>query len=178
MRDDLHFTGLVERKYREHFLTDVAISPMALGALPTASPFGDGGSLSNFHQRGTVHQALPYTRIEDFEGNIILEKDTTPTQVIAKDTAVLLNKLLQQVVVGPHGTASKRPSDNMPTGGKTGTSQDNTNQWFVGFSPYYVAPAWLGYDRTTKVVVDANGRRQAYQRRALLHLSRLFCGRA
>jgi membrane carboxypeptidase/penicillin-binding protein len=34
----------------------------------------------------------------------------------------------------------------MPVAGKTGTSQDDMNQWFVGMTPYYVAPAWLGYD--------------------------------
>ncbi|MGI6403306.1 MAG: transglycosylase domain-containing protein [Oscillospiraceae bacterium] len=162
LRDDLHFTGLVEREVQGNIvLTDVAISPMALGALTYGvSPLEMAGAYQIFINGGQYTKPYSYTRIEDFEGNIILEKDTTPTQVIAKDTAVLLNKLLQQVVVGPHGTARNARLDNMPTGGKTGTSQDNTNQWFVGFSPYYVAPAWLGYDRTTKVVVDANGRRQ------------------
>jgi len=162
LRDELHFSSLVEREVQGNVvLTDVAISPMALGALTYGvSPLEMAGAYQIFVNGGQYTEPYSYTRVEDFEGNIILEKDTTPTQVISKDTAVLMNKLLQQVVLGTYGTGRNARLDNMPTAGKTGTSQDNTNQWFVGFSPYYVAPAWLGYDRTTKVVVDANGRRQ------------------
>lgn len=162
LNDNFHFSGLVEREVKgKQVLSDVDYSPMALGALTYgASPLEMAGAYQIFINGGQYTKPYSYTRIEDFEGNIILEKDVTPTQVISQDTAVLMNKLLQQVVVGPNGTGRNARLDNMPTGGKTGTSQDNTNQWFVGFSPYYVAPAWLGHDRTNKVMVDANGRRQ------------------
>lgn len=161
LRDDLQFSGLVEREVvGNQILSDVNLSPMSLGALTYgATPMEMAGAYQIFINGGQFTKPYSYTRVEDFEGNIILEKDVAPTQVIGKDTAVVLNKLLQQVVVGTYGTGGRARLDNMPTGGKTGTSQDDVNQWFVGFSPYYVAPAWLGYDRTTRVVVDANGRR-------------------
>ncbi len=161
LHNDLQFEGLVEREVvGERIMSDVELSPMALGALTYGvSPLEMAGAYQIFVNGGQFTKPYSYTRIMDFEGNIILEKDTMPAQVMQYDTAVVLNKLLQRVVTGPYGTGSRARINGMPTAGKTGTSQDNVNQWFMGFTPYYIAPAWLGYDSTTRVYVDANGRR-------------------
>jgi len=163
LHNDLEFSGLVEREVRgNQILTDVAPSPMSLGALTRGvSPLEMAAAYQIFVNGGTFTSPYSYTRIEDANGNIIMEKDLAPRYVVGEDTAVVMNKLLQRVVFGSVGTGPRARLDGgMPTAGKTGTSQDDVNQWFMGFTPYYIAPAWLGYDNTNRIVVDANGRRR------------------
>jgi penicillin-binding protein 1A len=54
--------------------------------------------------------------------------------VLSPDTAEMMNKLLQRVTGGPNGTGTRAKITNMPTGGKTGTSSDDVDQWFIGFT--------------------------------------------
>ena len=162
LRNDLQFTALVEHEVRgDQVFTDVALSPMALGALTHGvSPLEMAAAYNIFNNGGYYIRPFAYTHIEDAAGNLIYERDTSRRPVISRETSVVLNRLLQRVVNAEMGTGSQaRLPGGMPVAGKTGTSQDDVNQWFVGMTPYYVAPAWLGFDRTTRVHVDANGRR-------------------
>ncbi|MEX0811881.1 MAG: transglycosylase domain-containing protein [Chitinophagales bacterium] len=90
----------------------------------------------------------PYmiTRIEDPQGNILFEKDTAQREeVLDSNIARLMTAMLQGVVEG--GTASKlRNSYGLKNqlAGKTGTAQDYTDGWFIGYNPKIVAGAWVG----------------------------------
>ena len=57
-----------------------------------------------------------------------------------------MNRLLQRVTYGPYGTGTPAAFPNMTVAGKTGTSDDDYNQWFMGITPYYVCGVWMGYD--------------------------------
>jgi len=164
LRHDLQFTGLVEHEVRgNQVLTDIALSPMSLGALTYGvSPLEMAAAYKIFVNGGVFIPPFSYTRIENAAGVLVLEKNTTGRQVISEDTSVVMNRLLQNAVTGQLGATGVRArlDGGMPTAGKTGTSQYDTNQWFVGFTPHYVAPAWLGFDNTVRIFVDANGRRQ------------------
>ena len=164
LRHHLQFTALVEEEVQGNVvLTDVALSPMSLGALTHGvSPLEMAAAYKIFVNGGYFIPPYSYTRIEDAAGNIIIERDIARERrpVIREETSVIMNRLLQRAVSGPVGTGGGAIfPGGMPIAGKTGTSEHNTNQWFVGFTPHYVAPAWLGFDRTTRVIVDANGRR-------------------
>ncbi|MCL2580015.1 MAG: transglycosylase domain-containing protein [Oscillospiraceae bacterium] len=162
LRNDLQFTGLVDHEVRgDRVYTDIALSPMSLGALTHGvSPLEMAAAYNIFNNGGYYIRPFSYTRIENAAGDIIHENRSDPIPVISRETSVVMNRLLQHTVTGSMGTGSDaRLPGGMPVAGKTGTSQDDVNQWFVGMTPYYVAPAWLGFDRTTRVVVDANGRR-------------------
>jgi penicillin-binding protein 1A len=70
---------------------------------------------------------------------------------------VVLNKLMQRVVTSGWGTGgSANLGSVMPTAGKTGTSEWDVDQWFIGMTPYYVCQVWLGYDTQQELVVDPN----------------------
>lgn len=89
-----------------------------------------------------------YTRVTDSEGNVILDNTTPSTrQVIKESTAFLLTDAMVDVVTAPTGTGVRcNFNSSMAIAGKTGTSTDYHDVWFCGFTPYYTATAWAGYD--------------------------------
>ena len=90
-----------------------------------------------------------YEKVVDSAGNLILEKRPNVTEAITEQTAFIMNKLLQTVVSSGTGTPAK--FKGFEIGGKTGTSNDDCDRWFVGYTPYYVAAAWTGFDSPTTV---------------------------
>lgn len=129
---------------------DNALSPMALGALTRgATVLEMAAAYQIFANSGTYTEPTSYTIVQDNEGNTLLEAETVPTRVISKETSSILNLMMQQVVVGSRGTgtAARFSGDlaGMPIAGKTGTSQDNYDQWFIGVTPYYIGATWMGY---------------------------------
>ena len=94
-----------------------------------------------------------YTQVTDREGNVILD-NTTPekTTVFKKDTAWLLTSALGSVVNDTGGTGGAAKMDSQPVAGKTGTTQFDSDKWFCGFTPYYTASIWLGYDDNSKAL--------------------------
>lgn len=138
--NDLEIHSLVE--------TDIDIAPMALGSTTYGvTPLELAGAFQMFANGGYYITPHAFTHVLDSDGKIVLEANATPRRVLSEDTAVLMNKLLQGVVTGAGGTAHTAQIPGMPTAGKTGTSDKNLDQWFVGFTPYYVCEVWLGYDR-------------------------------
>ncbi len=88
-----------------------------------------------------------YSRIEDSNGNVILDNTCTATQVFQPTTAYLLTKAMEDVVQNPLGTAYQTISlGNMPVAGKTGTTDSSKDIWFEGYTPYYTCGVWGGYD--------------------------------
>jgi penicillin-binding protein 1A len=101
--------------------------------------YGDGGRFTTLHS---------YTSVEDYQGNVILEKDITTVQAISEETAYIMNRLLKGVLTDSGGTAYGMSANaaGMDSVGKTGTTNNNTDVWFVGLTPYYVSAFWYGYD--------------------------------
>ncbi|MDL2233335.1 PBP1A family penicillin-binding protein [Ruminococcaceae bacterium OttesenSCG-928-L11] len=144
----LHMNNLVE--YRRGS-TDIDLGPMALGSLTDGlTPLEMAGGYQIFANGGYYTEPYCYTKVEDAEGKVVLQADTTQNRVISEETAGVMTKLLQRVTTGPNGTGVRANLPNMPTAGKTGTSTDDVDQWFVGFTPYYVCQVWLGYDEKLK----------------------------
>ncbi len=92
-----------------------------------------------------------YTRVEDSQGNVILD-NTQPaqTEVVKDTTAYLLTKAMEDVIKNPEGTASGTIDlGAMPAAGKTGTTDESKDIWFEGYTPYYTCGIWGGYDDNT-----------------------------
>ena len=86
-----------------------------------------------------------YSRVEDADGNVLLDNTQPQTrQVIKPTTAFLLTNAMVDVVNG--GTGSSVNFGNMAIAGKTGTTSDNKDVWFAGYTPYYTCATWVGYD--------------------------------
>ncbi len=95
--------------------------------------------------KGTYNKPILYTKILDHDGNVLIENTHSGTRVMKKSTAWLLTNAMKDVV--SHGTGtSARLSTPMAVAGKTGTTSNDFDHWFVGFTPYYTAGIWCGYD--------------------------------
>ncbi len=83
-------------------------------------------------------------RVEDYHGATLMEHQNQFDQVISRETAGKMLYLLRSVV--ERGTARRAQSLERPLGGKTGTTNDSTDSWFVGFTPEITTGVWAGYD--------------------------------
>ena len=87
-----------------------------------------------------------YTKILDHDGKVLLNIKPKKEQVMKESTAFLLTSAMEDVIKVGTGTAAKFNSISMPEAGKTGTTTGNRDLWFCGFTPYYTASVWSGYD--------------------------------
>lgn len=100
---------------------------------------------STFVNQGFRVEPLPITRIEDRFGNVVASFTPTLKEVLPAKAALQMLDMLKSVVDGGTGGRLRfRHNLQMPLGGKTGTTQRNSDGWFVGFSPDIVAGAWVG----------------------------------
>lgn len=130
--------------------SDIDLAPMVLGATTTGlSPYELAGAYMMYGDGGRMTSLHSYTSVRDYQGNEILEKDIVTTQAIGEVTAYIMNRLLHSVLFDRGGTAyGIHPDANvMDSIGKTGTTNDNKDVWFVGLTPKYVMATWYGYDQ-------------------------------
>ena len=94
-----------------------------------------------------------FTRIEDRNGNVLIDNtsSSSSTSVIKESTAFLLTSAMQDVISSPEGTANTINLNGMPVAGKTGTTSDYRDIWFVGYTPYYTCGIWGGYDNNNSL---------------------------
>jgi penicillin-binding protein 1A len=99
----------------------------------------------------------PYSvlKVTDREGNVLEENRPEPKDAIRADTAFMMTSLLRGVV--QRGTATKAASLNWPVGGKTGTTDDYTDAWFVGFDPDITIGVWIGMDQKKPIGHNMTG---------------------
>jgi penicillin-binding protein 1A len=104
---------------------------------------------------------LGVLRVEDAAGNIVWEPRVAKTRVMERDRMWILNDMLTSVVNGGTGfTAIRQRGEvpySIPIGGKTGTTNDGTDVWFIGFTPEMVAGVWIGFDQPTKIMANSAG---------------------
>lgn len=153
LHDRLNFYSIIDGVIVDgQSKSDVGLAPMALGALTYGvTPLEMAGGYQIYANGGTFTTPYCYTKVEDSNGNVILKADTAPRRVLSEDTAVVMNKLLQTVTTETGATGTTARFASMPTAGKTGTSEHDVNQWFIGMTPYYICQVWLGYEREAYV---------------------------
>jgi len=95
------------------------------------------------------------TKVTDYEGRVLEEDFPDVKDVISLRTARIMTSMLQEVV--QHGTAAAAASLKLPLAGKTGTTNDFTDAWFVGFSPAMTCGVWIGYDEKKTLGVKESG---------------------
>jgi penicillin-binding protein 1A len=93
---------------------------------------------------GLRSRPVPIARITDARGNVVWEADTTPNRVLDPQVASAANDVLNEAVLYGTGTAA---NIGRPQIGKTGTTIDHSDAWFVGAIPQMVAAVWIGYPR-------------------------------
>ncbi len=102
---------------------------------------------SAFANKGVLNKAIGITKVEDRYGNIIKEYEPIREEVLREESAYVMTSMLQTVMdAGTGGSARWRHNFYHPAGGKTGTTQNWTDAWFVGFSKQLAAGVWIGVD--------------------------------
>jgi penicillin-binding protein 1A len=99
------------------------------------------------------------TRVTDYQGRVLEEDFPDVRDVISSRTARVMTSMLREVVL--HGTAISAAGLKYPLAGKTGTTNDFTDAWFIGFSPSITAGVWLGYDEKKSLGAKESGARAA-----------------
>jgi penicillin-binding protein 1A len=133
---------------------------------------------TTFANLGTRTVPNSILRVEDRSGKIIWQPTTRSVAVLDSAHAWLMTDALRDVV--RHGTAvgSVGARINFPAGGKTGTTNDGFDVWFIGFTPDLVTGVWIGFDQPRKIKSNAQGgvlaapawtamMREIYERRAI-----------
>ena len=131
---------------------DKNLSSLALGGLTYGvSPLEMAAAYATFANGGLYYEPIIYTKIKDFNGNVLLENKSQPKVAMSEKTALLVSNMLYNVVNGANGTGKSARLSNMPTYGKTGTTDDDKDRWFVGYTPYYVGAVWYGFDKPKSI---------------------------
>ena len=121
--------------------------PMVLGGLTYGiSPLEMAGAYACIANDGVYITPTFYTRVEDNKGEVILEPEQQKNRVMSEGNSFVLQSILTGPV-GGGGTAPYCKISNQSTGGKTGTTTSNKDRWFCGFTSYYTAATWYGYDQ-------------------------------
>jgi 1A family penicillin-binding protein len=105
-----------------------------------------------FADQGQLRPATFIRRVEDAEGNVLFAVKPAAEQVISPRTAFLMTSMLADVV--NYGTAYKARQEGFtyPAAGKTGTTNDYVDAWFVGFTPHLVTGVWVGFDKPRTII--------------------------
>lgn len=119
--------------------------PMALGGVGGVTNLELCAAYATIANGGVYNKPRLYTRVLDSNGNVILDHTVPETrQVIKETTAFLLTDAMVDTINIGTGTSVRFP--NMSIAGKTGTTSDYKDVWFAGYTPYYTAVTWAGYD--------------------------------
>lgn len=137
--------------------------------LPPYLPIALGAADMTLEEQTSAYSVFPndgvrlvpriITKVEDYDGRVLEDNYPEVKDAISSRTARLMTAMLEGVV--QHGTAIAASKMKVPLAGKTGTTNDFTDAWFVGFSPSVTAGVWVGYDEKKSLGAKETGARVA-----------------
>ena len=113
------------------------------------SPLQMAAGYAMIANKGEYIEPTFYTKVEDARGTVILEAKQETKRVMTEANAYILSSILKSPVSG--GTAYLCAMSGMDVAAKTGTTNENKDRWLCGFTPYYAAATWFGYDMPERV---------------------------
>lgn len=153
MTNKLHLSLVDKKEGSVH--TDKAYAPLALGGLTDGvTVLGMNAAYATFANKGEYIEPHSYTTVYDANGKVLLEKKPDKNQAFSEETAFLMSELLKGVVQS--GTAAGSGIPGIDTCGKTGSTDDNYDRWFNGYTPYYAGTVWVGYDTQQVIYYSGN----------------------
>ncbi len=120
---------------------------LSLGGLQKGiSPLEMAGAYAMIANDGKYIEPTFYSIIDNHEGKNIVKTSQKTKKVVSKEVAYIVKEILTSPVNGSHGTATYCKISGVDVAAKTGTTDDNYDRWLCGFTPYYTAVTWYGYD--------------------------------
>ena len=135
---------------------DMNTAALGLGGLTHGlSTVEMAAAYATFPNGGVYHEPRTYVKVTASDGEtVVLENEGEEHVAMKETTAYFMNTLLQGVINS--GTGGSAKFRGMTIAGKTGTTSENYDRYFVGYTPYYVAAVWTGYDSPEKISYSGN----------------------
>lgn len=122
--------------------SDLPVEPSITLGTADVSPLEMADAYLTFARDGEQVDPFAVAKVQSFDGQTLYQASPKTTTAMKPDTAHLVDFALQQVVAKGTGTAAAL---SRPAAGKTGTTENNTDAWFAGYTPDYAAVVWMGY---------------------------------
>lgn len=142
---------------------DCDYAPMALGELTYGLTVREmAQAYCPFVNDGIFTYSRTYSLVTDKDGNVVIDNAPSTIQAFKPNTAYTMTYMMQNGV--ENGTGGEAALWTMPVAGKTGSSSNYQDRWFVGCTPYYVAAVWTGYDMPERIHVSGNPAAQLWKK--------------
>lgn len=138
--EDSFVTRITNKQYNDENLSALGLGGMTRGLTPLELTAAYGTIAND----GVFIEPISFTKILDKNGNLLLDNTPKETIVVSPQIAYIMKDILRTTVT--EGLAKQAKLPNMVVAGKTGTTQNQADIWFVGFTPYYVTGTWIGND--------------------------------
>lgn len=131
------------------------VGNMALGGFEKGVTTEEmAAGFATFVNEGVYTKPRTFVRVEDANGNVILENEAQSSVAMKNTTAALMNSLLQEASL--QGTGYQAQFPGMHIAGKTGSTNSNKDRYFAGYTPYYSCAVWAGYEHNQRIVASGN----------------------
>ena len=135
---------------------DENAAALALGGLTKGvKPIEMAQAYATIANGGVRQSSIAYRKVLDRNGNLLLQSESKSTKVLDEGVAFILTDMMKSVVSKGTGTAAA--ISGVQAGGKTGTTSNNYDIWFDGFTPHYAAALWVGTDYNIQLSSDSSG---------------------
>ncbi len=153
----LGFSSIVRTGYDKNGrkVSDMSASPLAFGQLTFGATLRESVGAYDALLTGEHHKSRFYLAVYDNKGELLLHNKDEKTEVFSDQTATVVTKMLEGVVNS--GTAKEITLKNhIDTAGKTGTTSNNYDKYFIGYTPYMCAGIWSGYPESGRAVLGSS----------------------
>lgn len=156
LENNLGITSLVERRETDSgIVSDKALAALSLGGLTDGvSVIELAGAYAAIANDGIYIEPHTYTEIRDYNGNLIFTNRPETHRAMDSSTSIIMTDLLKAVVSS--GTGRSAYFTGPELAGKTGTTTNDHDRWFAGYTPSYTGVTWVGYDTPTSINVSGN----------------------
>lgn len=149
--NDSFVTAKENRVTNDETLASLGLGGMTKGITPLELTAAYGAIANG----GIYIEPIAFTKIEDKNGNTLIDNTPKENIVVSPQVAYIMSDILRTTV--SNGIAGRAKLSNMAVGGKTGTTQNQADIWFVGFTPYYVSATWIGNDSPKITLTKSSG---------------------
>jgi len=148
---------VVDMARRLGITTAIPLYPSIHIGAASVYPLEMVAAFSTFPTLGTQARAMGITRVENAKGELLWTPESVRTPVLSPEEAWLMVDIMKDVVRRGSAAGSVGAMFKIPAGGKTGTTNDGTDVWYIGFTGDLVAGVWIGLDRPERIKANAQG---------------------
>jgi penicillin-binding protein 1A len=151
MLDTIGIPKAVSFAQRLNIGTPASVPSLALGA-SEVTLMSLTAAYGAFAAKGVVRQPILIRRVADSDGKMLYQAQGRSQQAVTPETAFLMSSMLADVVNAGTAVKARQAGFTLPAAGKTGTTNDYMDAWFVGYTPHLVTGVWLGFDQPQTIV--------------------------